>query len=206
MRVAAKPLFWLMLVLSVSIAGYALLTYSLRPLGANLHPEMQVAFQSNWLAIYAHIFGSALAMGLGPFQFWGWLRRSRPRIHRWFGRIYLTAGVLIGGAGGLYMAFYSFGGVVAHMGFACLAIAWLYSGWRAYAAIRSGNVSEHQAWMLRNFAMTFAAVTLRIYLGLGAVSGVPFEVTYPTVAWLSWVPNLLLVELLFVKRIKAAMV
>jgi hypothetical protein len=48
--------------------------------------------------------------------------------------------------------------------------------------------------MMRCFAITFAAVTLRLYLGLFAVIAVPFDAAYPVVAWLSWVPNLILVE------------
>lgn len=48
--------------------------------------------------------------------------------------------------------------------------------------------------MMRNFTMAFGAVTLRIYLGIFSASGVPFQESYPVVAWLSWVPNLLIVE------------
>ena len=47
---------------------------------------------------------------------------------------------------------------------------------------------------MRNFAMAFGAVTLRIYLGLFALAGIPFEESYPAVSWLAWVPNLLMVE------------
>ena len=45
--------------------------------------------------------------------------------------------------------------------------------------------------MVINFALTFAAVTLRTGLGIGFASGTPFEVFYPYLAWLCWVPNLL---------------
>jgi hypothetical protein len=50
--------------------------------------------------------------------------------------------------------------------------------------------------MVRNFALTFAAVTLRLWLPGSVLSGVPFEVAYPIVAWLCWVPNLVVAELL----------
>ncbi len=42
--------------------------------------------------------------------------------------------------------------------------------------------------------MTFGAVMLRVYLGLFAVAGVDFVDAYPTVSWIAWVPNLILVE------------
>ena len=47
--------------------------------------------------------------------------------------------------------------------------------------------------MTRSYALTFAAVTLRLWLPeLAAIF--PFEAAYQTVSWLAWVPNLLIVE------------
>jgi hypothetical protein len=51
--------------------------------------------------------------------------------------------------------------------------------------------------MVRNFALTFAAVTLRLWLPASIVSGFPFELAYPVIAWLCWLPNLVAAELLF---------
>jgi len=43
--------------------------------------------------------------------------------------------------------------------------------------------------------LTLAAVTLRIYMPLMlAVFHWPFRATYITVAWLCWIPNLLIAE------------
>ena len=54
--------------------------------------------------------------------------------------------------------------------------------------------------MLRNFALTTAAVTLRIYLPASMLAGIPFEVAYPAVAWLCWMPNLLVASFITTKR------
>ena len=121
------------------------------------------------------------------------LRRARPRLHRWMGRVYLGAGVLVGGLAGLYMSFHAFGGAMAQAGFGLLALLWLYTGAQAYAAIRRGDVATHRRWMIRNFALTFAAVTLRLWMPLFALAGVPFENGYPVIAWISWVFNALVV-------------
>jgi hypothetical protein len=53
--------------------------------------------------------------------------------------------------------------------------------------------------MIINFALTFAAVTLRIGLGIGFGSGIPFEIFYPYLAWICWVPNLLF-ALMIIKK------
>jgi uncharacterized membrane protein len=182
--------------LSAGVAAYALVVYGSMPLGALVHPDMRTAFEAHRVAILAHIFGALVALVLGPLQFSARLRQASPSSHRWFGRMYLGVGVLIGGGAGLYMASHAFGGPVARLGFACLALVWLYSGVRAYAAIRQGRVAAHRAWMVRNVALTFAAVTLRLYLPLFLLAGIPFEQAYPAIAWLCWVPNLLAGELL----------
>lgn len=180
--------------LSLGVAAYALLAYGLLPLGALLHPEMKASFLAHALAIRLHIFASIFALALGPLQFSARLRARRPLAHRLMGRFYLGLGVLVGGTSGLYMAQFAFGGIASRVGFSLLALAWLYSGYRAYAAIRRGEVAAHREWMVRNFALAFAAVMLRIYLPVSMAGGIPFETAYPAIAWLCWVPNLVAVE------------
>jgi uncharacterized membrane protein len=187
-------------VLSLGVVGYAVAVYALLPLGAAVHPDMRTTFEAHArLAIYAHVFASAVALALGPFQFVTRLRATHSGLHRWSGRLYLGLGVLVGGIAGLFVAFSAFGGPLARVGFVCLAVAWLVSGIKAYQAIRSQDVVSHRRWMVRNFALTFAAVTLRFWLPGMIVSGVSMDVAYPVVAWLCWVPNVLIAELLFNK-------
>ena len=107
--------------------------------------------------------------------------------------------MLVGGLTGLVVAVNAFGGPVARLGFGSLAIAWLFTGVMAYRAIRARDVVSHRRWMVRNFALTFAAVTLRLWLPGLVVSGVPFGIAYPAIAWLCWVLNVLIAEL-FVNR------
>lgn len=189
--------FVALILLSLGVAGYAVAVYGFLPLGSLLHPEMRATYTNYPAGIYAHVFGSVVALALGPFQFSVQLRARHLQWHRRLGRLYLGIGVLIGGIAGLFMAFHAFGGLPARLGFACLALAWLYSGYRAYRAIRSGEIASHRRWMVRNFALTFAAVTLRLYLPAAVGSGIAFETAYPAIAWLCWVPNLVAAELLF---------
>jgi uncharacterized membrane protein len=184
----------LLYVLSFGVAGYAAFGYGVLPLGSLVHPDMQANFLAHPIGIYTHAFAAIVALVLGPLQFSIRLRQANQPLHRWLGRIYLAVGVLVGGLAGLYMAQFAFGGPVARLGFATLAVFWLYTGLRAFLAIRRRAINEHRQWMVRNFAMTFAAVMLRIYLPVSMVAGIDFTLAYPVIAWLCWVPNLLIAE------------
>lgn len=183
--------------LSFGVAGYAAIAYGMLPLGSLVSPEMEVNFNAHSIIIYTHIFASIAALVFGPFQLSTKFRNKYKQIHRWMGKVYLVVGVLIGGMSGLVMAQFAFGGIVAKFGFGLLAGLWLYTGLRAYISIRVGNITEHKKWMVRNFALTFAAVTLRIYLPVMMISGIEFSIAYAIVAWLCWIPNLLFVELFY---------
>lgn len=160
-------------------------------------------------ALYVHIVGGAVALVTGPLQFWRGLRTRVPRAHRWIGRVYL-AGVAIGAAGGLIIAPSSPAGYVGFFGFGALAALWLVTGWRAYRAIRRRDVPSHQAWMIRNYALTYSAVMLRIWLPLllmaPLVFGQPWEFdsafanAYAAVPCLCWLPNLVFAEWLIRRR------
>ena len=184
----------LLYFLTLGVAGYAVFAYGFLPLGSLVHPDMKANFLAHSTGIYTHAFASIVALTLGPFQFSTRLRQKHTNVHRWLGRTYLAVGVLVGGLSGLYMSQYAFGGSVAQLGFAALAVLWLYTGLRAYLAVRRGAIAEHRKWMVRNFSLTFAAVTLRLYLPASMAAGVEFSLAYPIIAWLCWVPNLALAE------------
>lgn len=191
---------WLLVLFgSLGVAVYALLGYTMRPLGSLVHPEMKIAYEVHSLGVYVHIFASLIALALGPFQFSQKLRARKIALHRALGWIYLLC-VLVGGIAGLYISRIAFGGFVSTAGFAFLAILWLFTGFLALRTIRRKEVDLHRRWMIRNFALTFAAVTLRIYLGLFFAAGLPFETFYPVLAWISWVPNILLAEWVVLSR------
>jgi uncharacterized membrane protein len=183
---------------SIFIGLYAFSVYAFLALGVAVHPIMKANFKAHYLGIYFHIFPSLLALVLGPFQFNEKLRNSKTYLHRLLGKVYLLC-VLIGGLSGLYMAQFSFGGMISHLGFALLAVLWIFTGYKAYSSIIRKMIVAHHHWMIINFALTFAAVTLRIGLGIGFGSGIPFETFYPYLAWICWVPNLL-VALIIIRK------
>jgi len=144
-----------------------------------------------WLAL--HAAGAATALLVGPLQFLAPLRSRRPRVHRWIGGIYVS-GCLLGGVAGLVLATGSSAGPIATAGFGLLAIAWLGCTARAWRLARRRDFQAHGRWMLRSFALTFAAVTLRLYLPLPTLLSLDFLPAYQAISFLCWVPNLLLAE------------
>jgi uncharacterized membrane protein len=181
------------------VAAYSVYAYTFMPIGAAVYPDMKPAFISNSTAIHIHVFSAVLALALGPLQFSANIRRKHPKIHRWSGRIYLGIGVLVGGLAGLYIARHAHGGIVAQVGFSLLALLWLYTGARAYLSVRSGAFEEHRQWMVRNYALTLAAVTLRLYVPAAIIAGFEFAAAYQVIAWLCWAPNLLVAEWRYVR-------
>lgn len=160
-------------------------------------------------ALYVHITAAALALLLGPFQFCARLRHRHRRLHRSVGRTYLLA-VAVGAVGSLVIAPFNSAGMVGFFGFGALGVLWLWTGWRAYRAIRSGDVPAHQSWMIRSFALTYAAVTLRLLtITLVAVQlaadpdasfDAAFDNAYNAVPFLCWLVNVVVAEWLIRRR------
>ena len=81
------------------------------------------------------------------------------------------------------------------MSFIVQATLWFYFTAMAFDRIKKRDITAHRQWMWRSYALTFAAVTLRVYIYLTSWTfdlGQPEA--YATLAWLSWVPNLIVVE------------
>jgi len=187
----------LMLLLAIAISGYAFAFFAIENLGS---PALKAKFALMPLASYLHILGGGIALLVGPFQLNSFLRDRYLTLHRIMGRVYLTV-VLLSGLGGLYMATVSMGGLPGHFGFGSLAVLWLITGSMAFVRIKQGDVESHRKWMIRNYALTLAAVTLRIYLPIfPSLFQVDFEQAYIAISWFCWVPNLVVAEWLFLNK------
>lgn len=161
-------------------------------------PVLAKRFTEYITPLLFHAGGGIIALLIGAWGFWGTFRNKYLNLHRWFGRIYLLA-VLVGSLAGLYMALSAFGGLPSRIGFSMLGALWLVTGGLAYLRIRQGNVQVHREWMIRNYALTFSAVMLRLWLPLFMSLGYEFTEAYTSVAWLCWVPNLVVAELIIGK-------
>jgi len=175
--------------LSVGVAGYA---YTVLRVGGSLGPQVLAnLFARPWLLVHAACAGTALLTV--AFQFLPAIRRRRA-VHRWIGRVYATA-VVIAGSAGLALAVGTTAGPIAATGFGLLAVIWLYTTGQGWLAARGRRFDEHRRWMIRSFSLTFAAVTLRLYMPAAGIAGLDMGQAYVAIAWLAWVPNLAIAEL-----------
>jgi hypothetical protein len=188
-----KSVGWIVMVL------LALMTFMVASRYLTLNPdvyfsEQRAVYIANTAGLLLHIVGAMLAILIGPFQFLPKIRKGRfLKWHRWLGRIYLVS-VLIGGLAGLYMAPKAYGGLPTRLGFTLLALLWLASGAIAYKHIRNKAIQQHRQWMIRNYALTFAGVMLRLWQVAFHAAGLEFITGYIIAAWLAWIPNLIIAE------------
>jgi len=195
-RIGTHATWVLITLLSVGVGGYALFHVFT---GFQHLPLVNPMLDPYGLQL--HIAASAFAMILGAFQFLKVLRQKAPAIHRWIGRFYIAA-CLVGGVAGGTIALSSTAGPIAGWGFFLLAIIWLFTTVMAWTSALKRDFTTHERWMIRSFALTFAAVTLRLYLPMVAILNIEFLPAYRAIAWLAWVPNLIVAELWIASRRK----
>ena len=145
-------------------------------------------------ALVAHAGLGATVLILGALQFFPEIRARWPAWHRRAGTVYVL-GCLIGGVAGFLLAFGTTAGPIAGFGFGILAVLWVWFTANAWRYAKARDFQRHQRWMIRSYALTFGAVTLRLYLALFGVMHIDFMEGYRASAWLAWVPNLIFVEL-----------
>ena len=180
----------LLAILCLGIAAYSA-RYLLHP------PQTPAQALGNPLEVpwlFIHVAGAVTALLIGSLQFLPGLRRGSSPPHRWTGRVYV-AGCLVGGAAGLILAPGSHAGPIASAGFGSLAVLWIAATLLGWRAAMQGRFAEHRRWMIRSWALTLAAVTLRLYLPLVMVLDLPFLPWYRAISFLAWVPNLIAAEL-----------
>jgi hypothetical protein len=90
--------------------------------------------------------------------------------------------------------------MISQIGFVTLGQLWIVTAILALMAIKRGDYRAHEAWAIRSFALTFAAVTIRLQLGAGFAAGQRFEDFYWMLSWTCWIPNLIVAEWLIRRR------
>lgn len=167
--------------------------------------RLEVRGGLHYAVLVVHIFTAAVALVVGPLQFMSKVR-ARTRLHRTLGRVYLLAGVLPSAVATIPVAVWS-GRPITQVGLTTAAVLWLITGGLAYRAARRRDFIAHRAWMMRNYALTFLAVTSRVLVPVLLLSQIPFggadvSAMIPIGQTLGWIINLIVVEVLLRRAAK----
>ena len=152
---------------------------------------------------YIHVYTAIFTLIAGFTQFSTALLAKYRRVHKMIGYLYVVIVIFLAAPSGIFIGYYANGGVTAKISFMLLGILWLFFTAKAINAILNRNIVKHEQFMLRSFALAFSAITLRLWkvILVYLFHPAPMDV-YQIIAWLGWIPNLLLIEYLIRKNIK----
>lgn len=146
-------------------------------------------------AFFVHVFTSCICLLAGFTQFSKRLLRATPKTHRYMGWCYVIVILGLSGPSGLIMGIYANGGLISQIAFITLSLLWMFFTFMAFRAALRGEFDMHQKFMIRSFALTLSALTLRAWKWVIVLAFRPQPMdAYMLVAWLGWIPNLLIAE------------
>jgi len=156
-----------------------------------------------WVVFFfVHLFFGAVATMSGWPLFFKRLVHFKSKWHRWIGTAYIISILFFTGPTGLYLAFYSEGGMWASVGFVMMSLAWMFPTYMAYKTIIEKDLKGHYRWIIRSYCMTLSGVTLRLYTPIGSLFVDFNSETNFIISSYVWIFNVLLAEviLLFNKK------
>ena len=188
--------FWLMLLLTFEYipAKSDVSFLMIKQTEVISHPEYLSFF-------YIHVYSSILVLLTGFLAIIR-VNFNKIKIHQYAGKAYVFVILFLAAPTGIYMGLFANGGFFSKISFVILGIFWWFSTFKAYQLIRQKNYKAHQQWMWRSFALTLSAITLRLWKWIIVYFFQPSPMdVYQIVAWMGWIPNILLIELLIRKKI-----
>lgn len=196
------------------LIGYAWLTWLMVDITLQYIPiNLDVAFLSikqdsihlphYKIAFFIHVFSALFVLLAGFTQFSSTIRKNQYWLHKWSGWLYVGLTLFLAAPSGLIIGFYANGGWSSQLAFCLLAILWFIFTFIAVMKAIKKDITAHRNWMIRSFALALSALTLRAwkYVIVLAFQPRPMD-TYRIVAWLGWVLNLVIAEIIIYKLAK----
>ncbi len=151
---------------------------------------------TSWkIAFYIHVFTSIFCLIAGFTQFSTHLQISYPSFHRLIGKMYVFNILVINFPAALIMAYYANGMLPTKIAFFILDCLWFWFTLKAFLDVKNKKFKSHENFMIRSYALTFSAITLRSWkMILSSTTSIDPEALYMINAWLGFIPNLLLAE------------
>ena len=150
---------------------------------------------------FTHVYVSVFALIAGLTQFSKNIQIKFKKIHRIYGYVYVAIILLLAAPSGFIISFYANGGWVAQSAFVILSVLWWLTTLFAILHAKNKNWKKHEYWMIRSYALTFSAVTLRGWkvILVPLIEASPMEF-YRFVAWVSWTLNLCVAEFIIHRK------
>ncbi|WP_244215312.1 DUF2306 domain-containing protein [Pedobacter miscanthi] len=151
---------------------------------------------------YVHVYSAIFVLLAGFTQFSHKILAQSPKIHRCLGYLYVGFVLLLASPSGIFIGWFANGGLVAKTSFIILGVLWFWFTLKALLLILKGKILAHKKFMYRSFALAASAITLRLWkvILVYLFHPAPMDV-YQIIAWLGWIPNLLIAEWLIKKKI-----
>lgn len=157
------------------------------------------------IAFQIHVISSSFALLSGFTQFFEVFKRGKLKfIHRTSGYLYLITIFVFALPSGFILALHALGGFLTQLCFLLLCLFWgmstLCAGYYAYHK----QWLLHRNWMIRSFALTLSALSLRTWkILLYQLQPywdwlTPIHI-YQLESWLGWTINLLIAEIIIYK-------
>lgn len=177
--------------------------FTLQPDVGFLKVKQEYVHNKVWrIAFYIHVFSGILTLLAGFTQFSSYILKEHRQLHRIMGKIYVFDILLVNFPAGMLMAFYANGHLPTRIAFVILDSLWFWFTLKAFLEIKKGNIKIHKQFMIRSYALTFSAITLRTWkVVLSGLFVIAPGTLYMIDAWLGFVPNLLFAEWL-IRRTK----
>jgi len=150
---------------------------------------------------YIHVCSAIFTLLAGFTQFNSSILKNKPSVHRTMGKIYVVVVLFFAAPSGFFIGLFANGGFYSKISFIILSILWFWFTLKAFIAIKMRQVITHKAFMLRSFALAFSAITLRLWkvILVYLFHPSPMDV-YQIIAWLGWIPNVMLIEFIIFKQ------
>jgi uncharacterized membrane protein len=164
--------------------------------------KQSILHKSIWrYSFYVHICTSVFVLLAGAFQFYKTNTARMKQLHRIVGKSYVVLVLFFAAPSGLIMGCYANGGIYSKISFVSISILWWVFTLLAFLKAKEKDFISHKNYMYRSYALTLSAISLRTYaLLLPYFFQLHSREMYTLIAWLSWVPNLLIAELIIYKN------
>lgn len=155
------------------------------------------------MAFKIHVIASSFVLLAGFTQFFTVIRNKFPRIHRYSGWLYIITIFTFALPSGFILALSASGGLSTQICFVILSVLWgICTALALYFALKKQWL-KHRDWMIRSFALSLSALSLRTWkMALYQLQPyvewlTPIHI-YQLESWLGWTVNLLIAEFIII--------